>query len=85
MNILIISDCFYPETKSISRHIYDLIKKMDSKKIKVSFYFISNKKNKKFFNDNYRLKNVNYNPVFLDNLKKKNLFLEEYMSLNLLI
>ena len=71
MNILIISDCFYPETKSISRHIYDLIKKMDSKKIKVSFYFISNKKNKKFFNDNYRLKNVNYNPVFLDNLKKK--------------
>ena len=74
MRCLLISDCFYPIRKSISRHIYDLLKEFSSKKIIIDFYFPSDGKNKSYYKKNYNLKYINYNPINI-NLKKKNFFL----------
>ena len=72
MNILIISDCYYPENKSISRHIYDLIKVLSSNNIKIEFYFISSVRNKNFFKKKFINKNIKYYPVDVDEIKNKN-------------
>ena len=63
MKYLIISDCYYPSKKSISRHIYDLLKKFSNENKNVDFYFPSQNKNKPILNQNYHLKNINYIPI----------------------
>ena len=59
MKYLIISDCYYPSKKSISRHIYDLLKKFSIENKNVDFYFPSQNKNKPILNQKYHLKNIN--------------------------
>ena len=57
MRYLIISDCFYPENKSISRHIYDLLKEISNQNDHAVLIFPKNKnKNKK----NLYIKNIKY-------------------------
>lgn len=67
MKYLIISDCYYPSKKSISRHIYDLLKKFSNENKNVDFYFPSQVKDKTIFNQKYRLKNINYIPISNNN------------------
>ena len=52
MKYLIISDCYYPAKKSISRHIYDLLKKISDENQIVDFYFPYNGSNKNLFQKN---------------------------------
>ena len=63
MKYLIISDCYYPSQKSISRHIFDLLKKFSIENKNVDFYFPSQNKNKPILNQKYHLKNINYIPI----------------------
>jgi glycosyltransferase involved in cell wall biosynthesis len=71
MRYLIISDCFYPENKSISRHIYDLLKEISSKNDHAVLIFPKNKItiNKK---KNLYLKNIKYIPIEIRGIKSKN-------------
>ena len=71
MRYLIISDCFYPENKSISRHIYDLLKEISSKNDHAVLIFPKNKIviNKK---KNLYLKNIKYIPIEIKGIKSKN-------------
>ena len=71
MRYLIISDCFYPENKSISRHIYDLLKEISSKNDHAVLIFPKNKIviNKK---KNLYLKNIKYIPIEIKGIKIKN-------------
>jgi O26-antigen biosynthesis N-acetyl-L-fucosamine transferase len=71
MRYLIISDCFYPETKSISRHIYDLLKEISNKNDHAILIFpkdINKKNNKK----NLYIKNIKYLPIEIKEIKTKN-------------
>ena len=72
MKYLIISDCFYPSKKSISRHIYDLLKKFSNENKNVDFYFPLKSKNKTIFKKKYYLKNINYIPINTNNNKSDN-------------
>ena len=70
MRYLIISDCFYPENKSISRHIYDLLKEISSQNDHAVLIF---PKNKKIKNDkNLNIKNIKYIPIEIKGIKSKN-------------
>ena len=70
MRYLIISDCFYPENKSISRHIYDLLKEISNKNDHAVLIF---PKNKKIKNDkNLNIKNIKYIPIEIKGIKSKN-------------
>lgn len=75
MRFLIISDCYYPTTKSISRHIYDLLKEASIKGTVIDFYFPYNGNKKNIFKKSYLIKNINYFPIKTTNFKKKNLLL----------
>ena len=75
MRFLIISDCYYPTTKSISRHIYDLLKEASIKGTVIDLYFPYNGNKKNIFNKKYLIKNINYFPIKTTNFKKKNLLL----------
>ena len=69
MRYLIISDCFYPENKSISRHIYDLLKEISNQNDHAVLIFPKNKnKNKK----NLYIKNIKYIPIKVKAVKSKN-------------
>jgi glycosyltransferase involved in cell wall biosynthesis len=90
MRYLIISDCFYPEHKSISRHIYDLLKEISNQNDQAILIFPKNKnqKNKK---KNLYIKNIKYLAVELKEIKTKNFiqrgfkeFILPYKILNLL-
>ena len=70
MRYLIISDCFYPENKSISRHIYDLLKEISNQNDHAVLIF---PKNKKIKNDkNLNIKNIKYIPIEIKGIKSKN-------------
>ena len=73
MKYLIISDCYYPAKKSISRHIYDLLKKISKEKKTVDFYFPYNGIDKNLFKKKYLINNINYFPVKLREIKKQGL------------
>lgn len=70
MRYLIISDCFYPENKSISRHIYDLLKEIGNKNDHAVLIFPKNKKIKN--NKNLNIKNIKYIPIEIKGIKSKN-------------
>lgn len=74
MSYLIISDCFYPETKSISRHICDLLVNFEKKKIKTLFVFAS-EKNKKYFKKNFKFRNIDFIPINSNKIKDDNFFI----------
>ena len=71
MRYLIISDCFYPENKSISRHIYDLLKEINNQNDHAVLIFPKNK-NKINNKKNLYIKNIKYLPVELREIKTKN-------------
>jgi glycosyltransferase involved in cell wall biosynthesis len=68
MRYLIISDCFYPENKSISRHIYDLLKEISNQNDHAVLIFPKNK-NKKNKKKNLYIKNIKYLPIELREIK----------------
>jgi glycosyltransferase involved in cell wall biosynthesis len=70
MRYLIISDCFYPENKSISRHIYDLLKEISNQNDHAVLIFPKNKKIKN--NKNLKIKNIEYIPIEIKGIKSKN-------------
>lgn len=70
MRYLIISDCFYPENKSISRHIYDLLKEISNQNDHAVLIFPKNKKIKN--NKNLNIKNIKYIPIEIKGIKSKN-------------
>jgi glycosyltransferase involved in cell wall biosynthesis len=70
MRYLIISDCFYPENKSISRHIYDLLKEISNQNDQAVLIFPKNKKIKN--NKNLKIKNIKYIPIEIKGIKSKN-------------
>ena len=70
MRYLIISDCFYPENKSISRHIYDLLKEINNQNDHAVLIFPKNK-NKKNNKKNLYIKNIKYLPVELSEIKRE--------------
>jgi len=70
MRYLIISDCFYPENKSISRHIYDLLKEISNQNDQAVLIFPKNKKIKN--NKNLNIKNIKYIPIEIKGIKSKN-------------
>lgn len=70
MRYLIISDCFYPENKSISRHIYDLLKEISNQNDHAVLIFPKNKKIKN--NKNLNIKNIKYIPIEIKEIKSKN-------------
>ena len=73
MRYLIISDCFYPSKKSISRHIFDLLKEFSSENKIVDFYFPAKFEDKLVYKKKYSLKNINYYPITTNDIKKNNL------------
>lgn len=75
MSYLLISDCFYPSKKSISRHIYDLLRKCSKENKTVDFYFPIQRKDKKNFKKKYHLKNINYHPILMNNIKHNNIII----------
>ena len=81
MKYLIISDCYYPAKKSISRHIYDLLKKISNENQMVDFYFPYNGKNKYIFKKKYLIKNINYFPIKTKNIKNQNLLIRGFYEL----
>jgi hypothetical protein len=68
MRYLIISDCFYTENKSISRHIYDLLKEISNQNDHAVLIFPKNK-NKKNNKKNLYIKNIKYLPIELREIK----------------
>lgn len=72
MRYLIISDCFYPSKKSISRHIFDLLKKFSDENKIVDFYFPAKFEDKSIFKKKYNLKNINYYPILTNDIKNSN-------------
>jgi glycosyltransferase involved in cell wall biosynthesis len=74
MSYLIVSDCFYPEIKSISRHIFDLLENFEKKKIKTHFIFAS-EKNKNYFKNKFKFSNIDFVPINLNKIKKNNFFI----------
>ena len=74
MTYLLISDCYYPSKKSISRHIYDLLKKISTKNKSVDFYFPITGKYKKA-SRHYSISNINFFPIGFNYFKKKNFFI----------
>jgi O26-antigen biosynthesis N-acetyl-L-fucosamine transferase len=73
MRYLIVSDCFYPSKKSISRHIFDLLKEFSGKNKIVDFYFPAKFEDKLVYKKKYSLKNINYYPITSNDIKKNNL------------
>jgi len=71
MRYLIISDCYYPENKSISRHIYDLLKEISNQNDHAVLIFPKNKNTKKNKKNLY-IKNIKYIPIELKEIKSKN-------------
>ena len=78
MKYLIVSDCYYPSKKSISRHIYDLLKKFSIENKNVDFYFPSQVKNKSILNQKYHLKNINYIPINTNDNKSDSFFIRGF-------
>jgi O26-antigen biosynthesis N-acetyl-L-fucosamine transferase len=74
MSYLIISDCFYPETKSISRHVYDLLANFEKKRIKTLFVFAS-EKNKNYFKKKFKFNSIDFIPINIGKIKKNNFFI----------
>lgn len=74
MTYLLISDCYYPSKKSISRHIYDLLKKISSKNKTVDFYFPITGKYQKT-SHHYSIRNINFFPIRVNDFKKRNFFI----------
>lgn len=79
MRYLIISDCFYPENKSISRHIYDLLKEISNQNDQAVLIFPKNKKIKN--NKNLKIKNIKYIPIEIKGIKSKNFLIRGFKEL----
>ena len=79
MRYLIISDCFYPENKSISRHIYDLLKEISNQNDHAVLFFPKNKKIKN--NKNLNIKNIKYIPIELNEIKNNNFIARGFKEL----
>ena len=77
MKYLIISDCYYPARKSISRHIYDLLKKISAEEKTVDFYF-PYYGNKSFLKKKYQIKNIRYFPIKMKDFKKQNFLIRGF-------
>jgi len=74
MKFLIICDSFYPEKKSISRHINDLINHLSENLIEVHIIFPSKEK-REFFTKKFQNQNLKFYPIQSRDIKNKSFIL----------